>query len=196
MSDGIKIIPYYEGVTRRLERLSAQIAGDMPLLNELGIEGVRQIVLNFKAGGRDTKWRTSARARKQGGQTLKDTGNLRSSVSYQIQGRSVVVGSNVKYGRIHHFGGTIKHPGGTPYIRIGPNPMDIRFLRLSSSFTPGKKTKQQKGIRKINKALKSGAEVKYTKPHDIKIPARPWLVWSEKAKKRFKSILKSKIEKK
>lgn len=55
----------------------------------------------------------------------------------------------VPYARIHEFGGTINHPGGTPYfIRDGV----IRFVRKAN-----------------------GARFPKTKPHPIEIKARPYI---------------------
>jgi len=54
----------------------------------------------------------------------------------------------VPYAYIHEYGGTIKHPGGTPY-RI-----------IDGVFIP------------VSKAR--GANLPKTKPHDIRIPARPY----------------------
>lgn len=56
----------------------------------------------------------------------------------------------VPYARIHEFGGTINHPGGTPYF-IGAD---------------GK-------AKFVSKA--AGAGLPKTKPHPIEIPARPYI---------------------
>ena len=42
-----------------------------------------------------------------GGQTLTDTGRLRRSIDYATTSDTVMVGSNLKYARIHQKGGTI-----------------------------------------------------------------------------------------
>lgn len=55
----------------------------------------------------------------------------------------------IPYARIHEFGGTINHPGGTPYyIKDG----ELRFVRKAN-----------------------GARFPKTKPHPIEIPARPYI---------------------
>lgn len=55
----------------------------------------------------------------------------------------------VPYARIHEFGGTINHPGGTPYyIKDG----ELRFVRKAN-----------------------GARFPKTKPHPIEIRARPYI---------------------
>lgn len=72
----------------------------------------------------------------------------------KIQGDKIELVSGVDtraipYAAIHEFGGTIKHPGGTPYRMI------------NGEFAP---------VRKSN-----GRGLPITKPHDIKIKARPYL---------------------
>lgn len=59
---------------------------------------------------------------------------------------------DVKYARIHELGGTIEHPGGTPYF-IAEDGM-ARFVSLDDP---------------------RAADLPKTRPHDIVIPARPYL---------------------
>lgn len=89
------------------------------------------------------------------------TGTLRRSIdqeTYRIpKGPNAFVfvgriGSNLNYARIHELGGTINHPGGSPYIVIG-----------------GK----AKWIKKATARGRDG--VQYSKPHTIKMPPRPYL---------------------
>jgi phage gpG-like protein len=186
--------------------LASQLRNTQSMLEEIGVHVERSIKLNFRQGGRPTKWKPSKEraknkaarikratkgleARKQ--KTLVDTGNLQSSITHQVKGGAVYVGTNVLYAAIHHFGGTINHPGGTPYMHFGGN--DIVFLRKSSAFEAGKKTKQQKGIRKIRKGMKSGIEIKFTKPHPINMPARPFLMLQAEDYKRIDNIMKKHI---
>lgn len=59
-------------------------------------------------------------------------------------------------GAIHEFGADIKHPGGTSYGYASKAAADrdqVRFLKKGSGYM----------------------ELGVTKPHDINIPARPWL---------------------
>ncbi len=51
------------------------------------------------------RWKISHRAEQEGGQTLIDSGQLRSSISYEASPQMVVVGSNKVYARIHQLGG-------------------------------------------------------------------------------------------
>jgi phage gpG-like protein len=75
----------------------------------------------------------------------------------------------VPYARIHELGGTINHPGGTPY-----------------------KVLDDKRVVFVNK--RDGADLPKTRAHDIKIPARPYLKpafieWQQKEYPRFLSRL-------
>ena len=45
---------------------------------------------------------------REGGQPLVDKGHLRDSMTHQVNGDSVAVGTNLEYARIQNFGGTIK----------------------------------------------------------------------------------------
>jgi len=111
-------------------------------------------------GGGTDRWKESRRAKKQSGQTLQDTGQLAASIRVNVYSGSsknkivIEAGSNKPYAAIHNFGGTINHPGGTPYISLGDG-----FARFIS-----------------NEKAKSIDNVKYTQPHVIKMPARPFLV--------------------
>ncbi|MEQ8747350.1 phage virion morphogenesis protein [Pyruvatibacter sp.] len=59
-----------------------------------------------------TPWLPSQRAVAEGGQTLVDKGHLRDSMNPQVEGDSVVIGSNRPYAAIHQFGGTIRAKSG------------------------------------------------------------------------------------
>lgn len=184
--------------TKQLDDLVARklrfIANPGAALDRVGAALLRSVQRNFREGGRP-KWKPSKeRARNRaariklaaknlkegtnkaskGQKTLRDTGRLMNSIAYEVTGNKVIMGTNTLYAKILHFGGTINHPGGTPYISLGPD--GVIFMRKSTKFTPGKKTKAQRGTAKIKKSLKAGNEVKYTRAHKITIPARPFLM--------------------
>lgn len=50
------------------------------------------------------RWWPSARARRDGGQTLRDTNRLFRSITYRATNHSTEVGTNVAYAAAHHFG--------------------------------------------------------------------------------------------
>jgi phage virion morphogenesis protein len=76
-------------------------------LESLGAVLLSSTLGRFERGvGPDgVQWRPSSRAIDQGGQTLIDTGLLRSSMVYQTGPDSVRVGSNMVYASIHQEGG-------------------------------------------------------------------------------------------
>lgn len=92
--------------------------------------------------------------------------------------REVGLQGGLEYGPIHEFGGPINHPGGTPYIVVSdkatgqPKPV---FLRKSSSFNPGRKSRQQRGGAGLAAMVAKGVTIKFTKPHTINMPARPFI---------------------
>ncbi len=51
------------------------------------------------------KWERSARAVKEGGQTLSDTGRLKASITISVGPGHVEVGTNAIYAAIHQLGG-------------------------------------------------------------------------------------------
>ena len=79
--------------------------GDMtPALRHIGVTVKSSVKRTFSAEGRPKKWASSKRADDEGGQTLSDTSRLRNSFTVAVSNNSVVVGTNVAYARVHHFG--------------------------------------------------------------------------------------------
>lgn len=90
--------------------------------------------------------------------TLNRNGALLNSIGTQVYGKSgIIITANSPYAQIHQEGGTINHPGGTPYITVAEG---------LARFISKKKVKNDKY---------KGQKVKYTKPHKITIPARPFI---------------------
>lgn len=87
-----------------------------------------------------------------GGSPRFRSGRLHRSIQQEVEADTGdgIVGTELVYGPIHEYGGTINHPGGTPYRFIFGRPV---FLR---------------------KATGAGKNTSVTKPHVIRIPARPY----------------------
>lgn len=86
------------------------------------------------------------------------TGTLWRSIAWDRPGKlRRRVGTNVEYARIHELGGSIKHPGGTPFMFIGG-----RFQPIRETTAVGRELQ--------------GQFVGYTKPFRIDMPKRPFLV--------------------
>jgi len=84
------------------------------------------------------------------------SGGLLSTINEQmIDEFSWVVGTNSPYAKIHEFGGTIRNPGGTPYIVTDKG---VIFIKKSTA----------------ERLRSQGRTVKVTKPHTIHMPARPF----------------------
>ena len=100
-----------EKITQWLNRVLKETKDSTELLHEIGsiLESNTKERINSGIGVDDKPWQKSWRARVQGGTTLRDTSRLYNSIKYQIiGGRRVVVGTNVMYAALMHFGGTIK----------------------------------------------------------------------------------------
>jgi phage virion morphogenesis protein len=65
------------------------------------------------------RWKPSQRVEREGGQTLRLSGRLQRSYTYQADESSVEIGSNVVYAGIQHFGGMA---GRGHHSRIDPRP--------------------------------------------------------------------------
>lgn len=79
------------------------------LMDAVGLYLVGATIENFEqeSSPEGAPWKPSLRARQRGGQTLSDTGRLKSSITHQASAHEVVVGTNVLYAAIHQFGGVI-----------------------------------------------------------------------------------------
>jgi phage gpG-like protein len=153
---------------RRMLQALQQRFGAIPpaVLEEIAETIVSSIKRNFTEGGRystpndwrggTNKWKPSKRAMSQGGQTLLDTGRLRSSIWGRATQGGVLIGSNLPQARILHEGGTIQHPGGTPYITTRAG---AKFLRKDGNYPKG---------------------TRFTRPHTIRIEPRPIFVVQQK----------------
>ena len=90
-----------------LRRLSDRLTKPQQALKECGLVLLRSIAKNFRAGGRPVRWKRSARARREGGQTLVDTARLKKSITMKVAGKILTVGTNVISAAIHQLGGRI-----------------------------------------------------------------------------------------
>lgn len=130
-------------------------------LSVIEIEALRSIQKNFEVGGRP-KWVPSKKKGKlKGTNTLRVSGALSrvSAVRDDNAGIVTLVTSpeSRAYARIHQEGGTINHPGGTQARR---KKKDGRSVFASKNRDTGRAAK---------------VDVSFSKPYQIKIPARPYL---------------------
>lgn len=87
-----------------------------------------------------------------------DNHMLGDQLSHQVRDNELLVGTNAKYGAIHHFGGTVKTAARSQYAYFR---QDKRTGRVGNRFVKKGKSNFKQGV---------------TLPaQEIKIPARPWL---------------------
>lgn len=98
------------GFDKALGNAAKHLANTRALMESIGdalVTGVKTRLLN-EVNPKGEKWEPSARALSQGGKTLTDTARLRDSIDYAATPTKVMVGSNLRYARIHQFGGIVK----------------------------------------------------------------------------------------
>lgn len=101
-------------VVEFIERLRA-VAGDTsPIWREIGqilYDGTMER-FDRERTPEGAPWQRSWRALLQGGKTLQSTGRLRDSITLNVQGKKISVGTNVKYAPVMQFGAVIRAKSG------------------------------------------------------------------------------------
>jgi len=155
---------------RRLVRNSENIR---PALNDIMGDLLSSIDENFQKQGRPKRWtplkpgsiRQRRKKQQSGTKILQASGLLASSINGKVQGDSkITIGSPLPYARIHDQGGTFTHPGGTKFKIVGPG--KAKFVKNSATKFNG-----------------------ITKPHQITIPKRPFLMFQRKDLKEAEKVL-------
>jgi len=110
MSTGIRIDVTDAPVRSALARAAAALRDPAAMLDAIGKMLISRTQFRFRdqRGPNGQPWKPSLRARLEGGQTLVDGGDLRRSITRQVTGNTLLVGTNVKYAAIHQFGGVIR----------------------------------------------------------------------------------------
>ncbi|MCK3654906.1 virion morphogenesis protein [Pasteurellaceae bacterium Macca] len=104
-----------EQLTARLDKLSEGAENLTPLMKKFSGTMQTAVDKNFEAGGRPA-W-LGIKHRK--GTPLNDSGQLKNSIQSFSDRQSAVVGTNVKYAAIHHFGGKTKPHKIKPVFKKG-----------------------------------------------------------------------------
>lgn len=104
-------------VRAMLGKLAGRLQNMTPVMRNIGEIVRTSVERNFEAGGRPDKWPLSGRVKKEGGQTLSDTGRLRRSFTVRAYNDRAEVGTNVKYAAIHQLGGVIMAKN-KPYLKF------------------------------------------------------------------------------
>lgn len=105
-----------EKIKEWLNKVLKQAGDHSKLMHNIGsvLEHNTKQRINTGIGTDDKPWQKSWRAKMQGGTTLRDTSRLYNSIKYTVLdgGRRVVVGTNVAYAPVMHFGATIRAKAG------------------------------------------------------------------------------------
>ena len=101
-----------EKITEWLNKVLKQAGDHSKLMHNIGsvLEHNTKQRINTGIGMDDKPWQKSWRAKMQGGTTLRDTSRLYNSIKYTVLdgGKRVVVGTNVFYAPVMHYGATIR----------------------------------------------------------------------------------------
>lgn len=110
MADKSGVSLNWGGLDRALNRAGRNLSNRQALLDSVGEALVSGTLARFdtEKAPDGTPWEPSRRAQEEGGKTLTDTARLRNSIDYATAGDKVLVGSNLKYARIHQKGGIIR----------------------------------------------------------------------------------------
>ena len=107
--------------------------------------------------------------KKEGGTTLVQSSKLINSIRSWVKGNDIIVGTNIKYAKIHHEGGTI-HPVKAKYLAIPIHPM--ARLKSPRDFED---TFIKDGIIYYGGDKKEKAVALYALKKQVTIPARPYM---------------------
>ena len=136
-----------------------------PLLNQLGVIVTRDIRRRI----RDGQVTPGSRG---GGTTLVRSAKLVNSITHAVEDDRVVVGTNLRYARIHHFGGIIR-PRTAKYLAIP-------LTKAASAKKPREweNTFVSKGV--IFRKMEDGnTEALYALKKEVVMPARPYMFISD-----------------
>jgi phage gpG-like protein len=207
MHNPLKITVDLKETSAKLLRLSSHLLSMKPALDEIGQLGVTSVKNNFKFGGRPSKWKEPLF---RTGKTLRDTGDLMGSIAYDVQWKTVLVGTNSIKAKIHHFGGVIRAKN----VKAMPIPLNKQAAKAQRNVKsvrdipdlaliprPGKPPLL---VKFKGRKLKSGAysmkgaalEPWFILKKSVNMPARPFLLLQPQDKKRIQAVIKRHVEKK
>lgn len=126
------------GFDKTLSHAAGKLSDTKPLMADIGEVLVSGTVKRFREekDPQGKTWEKSARAKEESGQTLSDTGRLRSSIDYAATSNKVMVGSNVVYARIHQLGGEIKPKKGKKLKFKGRDGNDVFVDKVNIPARP------------------------------------------------------------
>lgn len=121
------------------------------------------------------RWKPSKRAEEDAGETLRKSGRLRNSITYNVGSFGVEWGTNVEYAAAHQFGVDEQQLVGAHYRRL---------------------PRVKQGRRRVFKATSSGTDITYRVgafQRHMRLPARPFLGVNEADRISLLGIIKVEI---
>ena len=154
-------------VREALQKLQLGMTNLKPVMEEIGalLLAVTQLRFREQHGPDGRPWKPSHRAMGQGGNrsrkdgdrrgdTLRNTGRLHDSITYQADDRSVVIGTNVVYAAVMQFGAK-KGEFGSAVANVREHKRMVHFTTKA-----GEKSKTRR--------------TQVVSAHERRIPAIPW----------------------
>ena len=176
-----KIVLTIRGLTEAqsaIEALQRALSDKKTILRQIGEELVastdeRFVSMQSPSG---EQWKPlhprTIRQKRNKQKILTERGLLRGSIHYELNGDTLEVGTDRKYGAIHQFGGVLKIPARTQTVKIGTKGKNKgRFMKAKS-----------KAAHAIERTFTIPA-------HDVTIPARPFLGLSRDDKEEIVEIV-------
>lgn len=124
---------------RTLGELISRAVNLQKPLTEIGVMMVSEMKENIRVQGRPEQWEQSQRAKREGGQTLRDTGTLMTGIIAEVGETSVGAGPTMM-GKNH-----VTDPRAMALLAYGG---DVRRLRHTSGVNAGKFKKGKIGKKK------------------------------------------------
>ena len=180
-----KIVLTIRGLTEAqnaVKALQRALADKRPILRQIGEELVastdeRFVSMQAPDGAPWKPLNPKTIQRKRNKQKiLTERGLLRGSIHYELNGDTLEVGTDRKYGAIHQFGGVVKIPARTQTVKVGTKGKNKgRFMKAKS-----------KAAHAIERTFTIPA-------HDVSIPARPFLGLSAEDEQAIQRIVEKRL---
>ncbi|NLO90706.1 MAG: phage virion morphogenesis protein [Elusimicrobia bacterium] len=163
----LKIKVDIQPVQTFLKAMGGKLQNRRPFLREVKDIMQSAVEENFEQEGRP-KWQPlkpatiKARGNKGDGKILQVSGQLARSIVGRYDNDEALVGTNLRYARIHQMGGTVKHEARTGVVTY--------FRRAGNG-------------RQFSSEKRAHFGMKVNHPsYNVKIPARPFLMLTDKEK--------------
>ena len=104
---GIRIEITDSGAISGFRRIISQLDNPRPIFDQIGGRLVDSTKHRFEieSGPNGARWKPSIRALREGGKTLRKSGDLFRSLTHNVLSDGIEIGTNIVYAAIHQFGG-------------------------------------------------------------------------------------------